>query len=167
MHVIKIYSPDPLFQPHDNISLFFFIFLPLIHPSIIKNVIVTSPHHGTYSFYSHENDPIIEIVKDPKGDATTTLYLDATSRNGKYPTGIITSSIDKFIDAGTTTEYMTKHLGTYIDGSSYAKIESTSTREYYRIPIVPTSVQPTGLIASSISYEVNAPGMTTEHTVHQ
>ena len=130
-------------------------------------MIVTSPHHGTYSFYSHENDPIIEIVKDPKGDATTTLYLDATSRNGKYPTGIITSSIDKFIDAGTTTEYMTKHLGTYIDGSSYAKIESTSTREYYRIPIVPTSVQPTGLIASSISYEVNAPGMTTEHTVHQ
>ena len=62
---------------------------------------------------------------------------------------------------------MTKHVGTYIDGSNYAKIESTSTREYYRIPIEPTSVQPTGLIASSISYEVNHPGMTTEHTVHQ
>ena len=108
-----------------------------------------------------------EIVKDPKGDATTTLYLDATSRNGKYPLGIITSSIDKFIDAGTTTEYMTKHVGTYIDGSSYAKIESTSTREYYRIPIEATSVQPTGLIASSVSYEVNNPGMTTEHTIHQ
>ena len=108
-----------------------------------------------------------EIVKGPKGDATTTLYLDAKSKNGKYPVGIITSSIDKFIDAGTTTEYMTKHVGTYIDGSSYAKIESTSTREYYRIPIEPTSVQPTGLIASSISYEVNDPGMTTEHTIHQ
>jgi len=108
-----------------------------------------------------------KIVKDPNGDATTTLYLDATSRSGKYPVGIITSSIDKFIDAGTTTEYMTQHVGTYVDGSRYAKVESTSTREYYRIPIEPTSVQPTGLIASTISYEVNGPGMTTEHTVHQ
>ena len=58
-------------------------------------------------------------------------------------------------------------MGTYIDDSSYAKIEATSTREYYRIPIQPTSVQPTGLIASSISYEVNKPGMTTEHTINQ
>ena len=80
---------------------------------------------------------------------------------------MITSSVDKFINEGTTTEYVTPHLGTYIDESSYAKIEATSTREYYRIPIQPTSVKPTGLIASSISYAVNKPGMTTEHTINQ
>ena len=137
-----------------NISLFFFSTYHRHHLS-------SQNHH----YIKSKNK---EIVKDPKGDATTTLYLDATeSRKGKYPEGIITSSIDKFIDSGTTTEYMTQHVGTYIDGSSYAKVESTSTREYYRIPIEPTSVQPTGLIASSISYEVNNPGMTTEHTVHQ
>ena len=139
--------------------------------SIISTCLITFSFSSLFFHLSSSLPPTIkneEIVKDPKGDATTTLYLDATeSRKGKYPEGIITSSIDKFIDSGTTTEYMTQHVGTYIDGSNYAKIESTSTREYYRIPIEPTSVQPTGLIASSISYEVNNPGMTTEHTVHQ
>ena len=111
------------------------------------------------------------------GDATTTLYLEAT-RNGRHPIGIITSTLDKFINAGTTTEYMTQHVGTYLD-DKYAKIESTTTREYYRV-ISPTLAsleigasasllhqsKPTGLVASSVSYDVHG-RQTTEYTVKQ
>jgi hypothetical protein len=109
------------------------------------------------------------------GEATTTVFLEAT-RNGKHPIGILTSTLDKFINGGTTTEYMTQHVGTYLD-EKYAKIESTSTREYYRV-INPTKaslleigessslVKPTGLVASSVSYDVHG-RQTTEYTVEQ
>ena len=118
-------------------------------------------------------------MTDAAGDATTTLFLSAT-RNGRHPIGTLTSTADTFINDGTTTEYMTRHVGTYID-DKYAKIESTATREYYRV-VRPTAipfddvsddddgddgddVAPTGLVSSSTSYEVNG-RQTTEHTVH-
>ena len=84
--------------------------------------------------------------------------------------------MDKFINDGTTTEYMTRHVGTYID-NAYAKIESTNTREYYRVDFSPPPVASSGLeidsseamskqlVASSTSYEVNG-RQTTQHTVH-
>ena len=110
------------------------------------------------------------------GEATTTLFLEAT-RNGRHPIGVLTSTLDKFINGGTTTEYMTQHVGTYVD-DKYAKIESTSTREYYRV-ISPTKAasldeaisssqltKPTGLVASSVSYDVHG-SQTTEYTVRQ
>ena len=102
-----------------------------------------------------------EVYTADHGEATTTLFLEAT-RNGRHPIGVLTSTLDKFINGGTTTEYMTQHVGTYVD-DKYAKIESTSTREYYRV-ISPTKAteldlgvasssltKPTGLVASSVS----------------
>ncbi len=112
-------------------------------------------------------------MTDADGAATTTLFLSAT-RNGRHPIGTLTSTADRFINAGTTTEYMTRHVGTYID-DKYAKIESTATREYYRVAASRTPhsiladdhdpVRPTGLVSSATSYEVNG-RRTTEHTVH-
>ena len=109
-----------------------------------------------------------------EGQATTTLFLEAT-RNGRHPIGVLTSTLDKFINGGTTTEYMTQHVGTYVD-DKYAKIESTTSREYYRV-ISPTKAslsigestsltKPTGLVASSVSYDVHG-SQTTEYTVRQ
>ena len=105
----------------------------------------------------------------PSGDATTTMYLEASSATS-YPTGLITSIVDTFINQGTTTEYMTQHLGTKID-NVYAKVQTTSSREYYRI--APTAsrdynapARPTGLIGSSTSVEINGPA-STYHTVEQ
>jgi hypothetical protein len=108
------------------------------------------------------------VVSALSGDATTTYYLEA-SKNHNHPVGVLTSIVDTFINGGTTTEYMTQHLGTHIQ-DKYAKIQTTSSREYYRI--APTaasnehSVRPTGLIGSSLSLEVNGPA-TTYHTVEQ
>ncbi len=117
----------------------------------------------------------------PLGDATTTLYPSAT-RNGRHPIGTLTSTVDKFINDGTTTEYMTQHVGTYID-DRYAKIESTHTKEYYRVdyndeasePVIDESPPPPSssivaaakpvLVSSAVSYEVNG-RETTQHTVH-
>ncbi|TRY69249.1 hypothetical protein TCAL_13171 [Tigriopus californicus] len=106
-----------------------------------------------------------EVVVDPSGDATTTLFPEAT-RNGRHPIGILTSTVDTFINHGTTTEYMTQHLGTYIS-EQYAKVESTSRQEYFRIqPTAPVNeVQPTGLVSSSTSYEVHG-RQTTEHSIY-
>ena len=71
-------------------------------------------------------------------------------------------------------EYMTRHVGTYID-NAYAKIESTNTREYYRVDFSPPPLdgssdglelpEASRLVASSTSYEVNG-RQTTQHTVH-
>ena len=55
------------------------------------------------------------------------MYLGATARNGRHPLGVISSNADKFINAGTTTEYVTQHLGTHV-ANTYAKVEKTSTR---------------------------------------
>lgn len=111
------------------------------------------------------------IVTAPNGDATTTLYLDAT-RDGKYPIGILTSTVDKFIRSGTTTEYVTQEIGTHVD-NKYARVTSTSSLEYYRL-VQPTqvesgetrdpAVQPTGLVLSTVSLKVGG-GKTTEYTV--
>ncbi len=101
------------------------------------------------------------MVTAPSGDATTTFYLEATKAagggGGQHPLGILTSIVDTFINGGTTTEYMTQHIGTHID-TLYAKVATTSSREYYRIS--PTASQdydaparPTGLIGSSTSLE--------------
>jgi hypothetical protein len=105
------------------------------------------------------------VVEAPSGDATTTLYLDA-SKNSLHPLGVLTSIVDTFINGGTTTEYMTQHVGTHIN-SIYAKIQTTSSREYYRINPTATvrdyndsPVRPTGLIGSSTSLEVNGPAST-------
>jgi len=111
-----------------------------------------------------------KVVEAPSGDATTTLYLDATAHT-LYPHGVLTSAVDTFINGGTTTEYITQHLGTQVD-NVYAKIQTTSSREYYRISPTASSdfneaqVRPTGLIASSTSIEVNGPA-STFHTVEQ
>ncbi|XP_071743178.1 uncharacterized protein [Lepeophtheirus salmonis] len=102
-----------------------------------------------------------EIVVNPERDATTTIFVEAT-RNGKNPIGLLTSTADTFINDGTTTEYMTQHMGTYID-EKYAKIESTSTREYY---YVKETQGATGLIGASSDFEVHG-GKTTEVTVHE
>jgi len=106
-----------------------------------------------------------KLVEAPSGDATTTLYLDA-SKNSLHPLGVLTSIVDTFINGGTTTEYMTQHVGTHIN-SIYAKIQTTSSREYYRINPTATvrdyndsPVRPTGLIGSSTSLEVNGPAST-------
>ena len=115
-----------------------------------------------------------EVMTADEGQATTTLFLEAT-RNGRHPIGVLTSTLDKFINGGTTTEYMTQHVGTYVD-DKYAKIESTTSREYYRV-ISPTKAslsigesssltKPTGLVASSVSYDVHG-SQTTEYTVRQ
>ena len=113
--------------------------------------------------------PFPGIVTAPGGDATTTYYMEAT-KNAQHPLGILTSIVDTFINGGTTTEYMTQHIGTHID-ALYAKVQTTSSREYYRIS--PTASQdydaparPTGLIGSSTSQEVNGPA-TTYHTVEE
>ena len=98
------------------------------------------------------------------------MYLEAT-RDGKYPIGIITSTVDKFIRGGTTTEYVTQEIGSHID-NKYARITSTSSREYYRL-VQPTQVesgesrdlvQPTGLVLSSVSYKVDG-SLTTEYHI--
>ena len=110
------------------------------------------------------------MVEHPSGDATTTLYLEATQPS-LYPLGVLTSIVDTFINGGTTTEWMTQHLGTKVD-NVYAKIQTTNSREYYRIAPTATlghnaeSVRPTGLIASSTSLEVNGPA-STFYTVEQ
>ena len=103
------------------------------------------------------------MISEPSGDATTTLYLEAT-QSSQYPLGVLTSIVDTFINDGTTTEYMTQHVGTEID-SMYAKIATTSSREYYRI--APTASQdynsparPTGLIGSSTSLDIHGPEST-------
>lgn len=102
-----------------------------------------------------------KLVSAP--DATTTLYLEASQAN-LYPNGVLTSRVDTFINDGTTTEFMTQHIGTSVD-NVYAKIQTTSSREYYRI--APTAsqdynapVRPTGLIGSSTSVDVNGPEST-------
>ena len=73
---------------------------------------------------------------------------------------------------------MTQHVGTYL-ADKYAKVESTATREYYRV-ISPTkslggtpntdlstpTKKPTGMVASSVRYDVNG-RKTTEYTVEQ
>ena len=48
-----------------------------------------------------------ELVLSPSGDATTTLYPSAT-RNGRHPIGTLTSTVDKFINDGTTTGALLK-----------------------------------------------------------
>ncbi len=109
------------------------------------------------------------MVTAPSGDATTTFYLEAT-KPSQHPLGVLTSIVDTFINGGTTTEYMTQHLGTQLE-SLYAKVATTSSREYYRIG--PSASQdydaparPTGLIGSATSQEVNGPA-TTYHTVEE
>ena len=110
------------------------------------------------------------VITAAGGDATTTLYLEAT-RDGKFPIGILTSTVDKFIRGGTTTEYVTQEIGTHLD-NRYARIASTSSREYYRIIQATQSdsgeikdvVQPTGLVHSSVSYKVDG-SMTTEYHI--
>lgn len=105
-----------------------------------------------------------KVVEAPSGDATTTYYIGAT-KNSQHPVGALTSIVDTFVGQGTTTEYMTQHIGTHID-NTYAKIQTTSSREYYRID--PTTsvgqygspVRPTGLIGSSTSLEVHGPAST-------
>ena len=104
------------------------------------------------------------MVSAPSGDATTTLYL-AASAHSLYPLGVLTSIVDTFINGGTTTEYMTQHLGSQVN-EVYAKIQTTSSREYYRISPTATldyndnAVRPTGLVASSTSLNVNGPTST-------
>eukprot|EP00096_Caligus_rogercresseyi_P014260 TRINITY_DN675_c0_g1_i2.p1 TRINITY_DN675_c0_g1~~TRINITY_DN675_c0_g1_i2.p1 ORF type:complete len:1357 (-),score=288.85 TRINITY_DN675_c0_g1_i2:1918-5988(-) len=102
-----------------------------------------------------------EIHVNAERDATTTLFVEAT-RNGKNPIGLLTSTADTFINDGTTTEYMTQHRGTYID-EKYAKIESTSTREYYYVKGTQGAV---GLVSASSNFEVHS-GKTTEVTVQE
>ena len=109
------------------------------------------------------------LISDPSGDATTTLYLEA-SQTSQYPLGVLTSIVDTFINDGTTTEYMTQHVGTEID-SLYAKVATTSSREYYRI--APTASQdynsparPTGLIGSSTSLDIHG-SESTYYTVEE
>ena len=110
------------------------------------------------------------MVSAPSGDATTTLYLSA-SAHSLYPLGVLTSIVDTFINGGTTTEYMTQHLGSQVS-QVYAKIQTTSSREYYRISPTATldyndnAVRPTGLVASSTSLDVNGPA-STFYTVEQ
>lgn len=105
-----------------------------------------------------------KVVEAPSGDATTTYYIEA-SKNSQNPVGALTSIVDTFVGQGTTTEYMTQHIGTHID-NTYAKIQTTSSREYYRIhPTASvgqydTPVRPTGLIGSSTSLEVHGPAST-------
>jgi len=111
-----------------------------------------------------------KVVEAPSGDATTTYFLEAT-KNAQYPTGVLTSIVDTFINGGTTTEYMTQHKGTHLDGM-YVKIQTTSSREYYRINPTATRdyanspVRPTGLIGSSTSVEIHGPA-STFHTVEE
>ena len=91
------------------------------------------------------------------------MFLEATA-SAQYPVGVITSIVDTFINDGTTTEYMTQHIGTVVD-DVYAKIQTTSSREYYRIDPTASNnynapVRPTGLIGSSTSVEINGPAST-------
>jgi len=105
-----------------------------------------------------------KVVEALSGDATTTYFIKA-NKDAHNPVGALTSIVDTFVGQGTTTEYMTQHIGTHID-NTYAKIQTTSSREYYRIR--PTAsvgqydspVRPTGLIGSSTSLEVNGPAST-------
>ena len=106
----------------------------------------------------------------PGGDATTTLFLDATAAHHFYPKGVLTSTVDTFINDGTTTEYMTQHLGTTVS-NVYAKIQATSSREYYRIGASASQdydapARPTGLIGSSTSLHVQG-ASSTYYTVEQ
>jgi len=111
-----------------------------------------------------------KVIEAPTGDATTTYFLEAKS-NSQHPTGVLTSIVDTFINQGTTTEYMTQHKGTHMDGI-YVKIQTTSSREYYRINPTATldyansPVRPTGLIGSSTRVEIHGP-TSTFHTVEE
>jgi len=109
------------------------------------------------------------IIRGAGGDATTTLYLEATAPLA-FPQGILTSTVDTFINDGTTTEYMTQHIGSTVS-DVYAKIQTTSSREYYRI--APTASQnynaparPTGLIGSSTSLDIHGP-VSTYYTIEE
>lgn len=68
--------------------------------------------------------------------------------------------------SGTTTEYVTKLLATYIRGT-YARILTTTSRIYHALPTVSgsilDSIHPTGFIASTLSTEINGYA-TTVHT---
>ena len=97
------------------------------------------------------------------------MYLEATAPLN-FPQGVLTSTVDTFINDGTTTEYMTQHIGTAIN-DVYAKIQTTSSREYYRI--APTASQnynaparPTGLIGSSTSLDIHGP-VSTYYTIEE
>ena len=119
-----------------------------------------TPTHQPHSMHHHTG-----LLTAPAGDATTTLYPSAT-RNGRHPIGTLTSTAATFINTGTTTEYMTQHVGTYLD-DKYAKVESTSTREYFRIrntndaAINNNNNKP---IKDRTYYEVNG-RLTTQYTV--
>ncbi|ODN04896.1 hypothetical protein Ocin01_01794 [Orchesella cincta] len=99
------------------------------------------------------------------GDATTQFFTGDRART--RPVGLLSTNLGAFVTSGTTTEYLTKILGTYIKGT-YARIISTSSKVYHAVAtdgadFATGSVRPTGFIASTVTTEVNGYA-TTLHT---
>ena len=106
----------------------------IFHPSKVPlkifpiSIKVLSAYFVKFDFIAKNLNPLYRIIQNSNittlaqtevttavdGRATTTLFLEAT-RNGRHPIGIITSTLDKFINAGTTTEYMTQAWGLVIN----------------------------------------------------
>ncbi|XP_035707259.1 mucin-17 isoform X2 [Folsomia candida] len=99
------------------------------------------------------------------GDATTTFFTNERART--RPVGLLSTSLGAFVTSGTTTEYLTKVLGTYIKGT-YARIVSTSSKVYHAVPTEQAGgggeVRPTGFIASTTSTEINGYATTVHST---
>ncbi|XP_050740540.1 uncharacterized protein LOC127010435 isoform X2 [Eriocheir sinensis] len=69
------------------------------------------------------------------------------------PLGPITSTVNTFINSGTTSEYVTRVHGTRIDGH-YTQLTSTSSRVFYALPTNLWDSRPEGLISSSLNTRV-------------
>ncbi|XP_059486932.1 uncharacterized protein LOC132203289 [Neocloeon triangulifer] len=96
------------------------------------------------------------------GPVTTSMFLGAEilpSEHKNRPTGLLTSTVNTFIQQGTTTEFATKVFGTHVDGH-YAKIVSTSSRVFFAVPSAAAGdalgvLKPTGLISSVTATKVS------------
>ena len=85
------------------------------------------------------------------------MQVDTTltsSYTDDHPTGLLSSTVDTFINDGTTSEYVTFVHGTKHSGQ-YAQVTSTSSRVFFAVPTRLLGSQPEGLVSSEVQTQVN------------
>ncbi|XP_064091786.1 mucin-3B-like isoform X2 [Macrobrachium nipponense] len=86
-----------------------------------------------------------------------TVHVDSTATTSfanDQPTGLLSSTVGTFINAGTTSEYVTLVHGTTQSGQ-YTQVTLTSSRVFYAIPSRLIGAKPEGLVSSVIQTQVN------------
>ena len=69
------------------------------------------------------------------------------------PTGLLTSTVNTFINSGTTSEYVTLVRATHLNGH-YTQLTTTSSRVFYALPTSLWGGQPEGLVSSRLNTRV-------------